>query len=34
MNFLMTQTALGDVVLAETLTYPGLKAAARCAACG
>ena len=28
MNFLMTQTAPGDVVLAEALTYPGLKAAA------
>jgi DNA-binding transcriptional MocR family regulator len=28
LNFLMTQTSPGDVVLAEALTYPGLKAAA------
>jgi DNA-binding transcriptional MocR family regulator len=28
LNFLMTQTSAGDVVLAEALTYPGLKAAA------
>lgn len=27
-NFLMTQTSPGDVVLAEALTYPGLKAPA------
>src|SRR5882757_7307248 len=27
-NFLMTQTSPGDAVLAEALTYPGLKAAA------
>jgi DNA-binding transcriptional MocR family regulator len=28
LNFLMTQTSPGDTVLAEALTYPGLKAAA------
>jgi DNA-binding transcriptional MocR family regulator len=28
MNFLLTQAAPGDVVLAESLTYPGLRAAA------